>query len=464
MVNIVRFEGDFNYNACHSLYNGKDPLVYMLKKINSLKQNQGFMKYFKNTSWLFFERIVKMGINFFVIILLTRYLGPENFGLLSYSQSLVGIFTAFATLGIDVILVRELTKNKESNDKLIGTAVILKFIASIIAMVIIFILNITMEDREAVLLTNIIAFTLLFQSISTIDTYFQAKVLSRFSAIVNTFAFVISAVIKLGLIFYEAQLVYFAYALVFDSILMATGYLYIYMKQKKSFFSLKYDSKIASYFFKNGWPLMLVSMAAFIYTRTDQIMIKHLVGNEAVGNYAAAIKVSELFYFIPLLITQSVFPKIIEVKLKSEKEYFTLLEKLHALLVWIAIPISLGLFVFSDSIVSILYGEKYVNAASILNILAFAIVLNAIGSITTKILYAEHYEKKYLYRSILGVFVNIGLNFWLINLYGARGAAMATLVTLFIIYYIYDLLDKDLHKFYYLKLSCLIPRSFKLRK
>lgn len=436
----------------------------MIIKLKSFKNNQGFMKYFKNTSWLFGERILKMGISFFVIILLTRYLGPENFGLLSYSQSFVGIFVAFATLGIDVILVRELTKDKEANDKLIGTAIILKFIASIMAIAIIFFINTMIEDKEAVLLTNIIAFTLLFQGINTIDTYFQANVLSRFSVIVNIIAFTISSLVKLALIFYEAELIYFAYALVFDAMVIAMGYIYIYVKQKKSLISLRYDKQIAIYFLKNGWPLILVAMAAFIYTRTDQIMIKHLVDNEAVGNYAAAIRVSELFYFIPLLITQSVFPKIIEVKLKSEKEYFKLLEKLYKLLVWTAMPVSLGLFVFSDSIVSILYGEKYIEAASILNILAFAIVFNAIGSITTKILYAEHYEKKYLYRSILGVFVNIGLNFWLINLYGASGAAVSTLMTLFTIYYIYDLLDKDLHKFYYLKWKCFLPQIKKQKR
>ncbi len=241
----------------------------MITKLKSLKNHQGFMKYFKNTSWLLFERIFKMGISFFVIILLTRYLGPGNFGLLSYSQSLVGIFVAFATLGIDVILVRELTKDQDSNDKLLGTAIILKFIASIIAIAIIFVLNTTIEDKEAVLLTNIIAFTLLFQGINTIDTYFQANVLSKFSVIVNTFAFVISSIVKLALIFYEAELIYFAYSLVFDSLVIAMGYLYIYAKQKKSLISLRYDKQIAIYFLKNGWPLMIVDMAAFIYTRTD---------------------------------------------------------------------------------------------------------------------------------------------------------------------------------------------------
>ena len=134
------------------------------------------MKYFKNTSWLFFERIFKIVISFFVIIALTRYLGPENFGLLSYSQSFVGIFVAFATLGIDVILVRELSKSKDNGNKLIGTAFFLKLFVSIMAITIIFVLNSFIADKEAVILTIIIAFILLFQSINTIDTFFQAKV------------------------------------------------------------------------------------------------------------------------------------------------------------------------------------------------------------------------------------------------------------------------------------------------
>jgi len=208
---------------------------------------------------------------------------------------------------------------------------------------------------------------------------------------------------------------------------------------------------------------MMVALAAFIYTRTDQVMLKYLVGNEAVGNYAVAIKVSELFYFIPLLITQSLFPKIVEMKQKSEKEYFYFLEKIYKLLVWSSIPIALGLFIFSDFIVSTLYGEQYKQASEVLSILAFAIIFNAIGTITTKVLYVEHYERKYLYRSILGMFVNIGLNFYFIPIYGIQGAAISTMITLFIIYYIYDILDKDLHKFYYLKLKCFIPLQFKTR-
>ena len=72
------------------------------------------MKYFKNTSWLFAEKIIRMMVGLFIGIWVARYLGPEQFGLFSYAVSFVGLFTAISTLGLDTIVVRELVKN-ESN-------------------------------------------------------------------------------------------------------------------------------------------------------------------------------------------------------------------------------------------------------------------------------------------------------------------------------------------------------------
>jgi O-antigen/teichoic acid export membrane protein len=329
-------------------------------------------------------------------------------------------------------------------------------------MFILFVITFNFEDKEAALLTNVITFILISQSVKTIDTYFQANVISKFSSIANSLSFFLSSAIKLLFIYIEADLVYFAYLLVFDSVVIALGYVTVYSLEKKSVFALKFDYGVASFFVRKGWPLMLVTLAVFIYSKIDQIMIKHLVDNEAVGNYAAAYRISEFAYFIPILFAQSVFPKIVELKQKSEIDYFRFLEKIYKVLVWIGIFISLALFMFSDFIVSVLFGHQYVQASSILSILSFTVVLNSIGVISSKIIYVEHYERKYLYRSILGVLVNIALNYWLIGLYGALGAAISTVITLIVIYYIYDIFDKDLHKFFYLKLQCFIP--FNLRK
>ena len=98
----------------------------LLKNIVQLKNHSGFRKYFANTSWLMAERIIRMTVALFVGVYVARYLGPERFGLLSYANSFVGLFLALATLGLDSIVIRELVKNPESRNELLGTAFGLK--------------------------------------------------------------------------------------------------------------------------------------------------------------------------------------------------------------------------------------------------------------------------------------------------------------------------------------------------
>ena len=86
------------------------------------------MKYFKNTSWLFAEKILRMVVGLLVVVWVARYLGPEKFGLLSYAHSFVGLFTIFATFGLDEIVVRELVKDESKRDSLVGTTFWLNFL------------------------------------------------------------------------------------------------------------------------------------------------------------------------------------------------------------------------------------------------------------------------------------------------------------------------------------------------
>ena len=118
-----------------------------MQRLKALKSHQGFMKYFKNTSWLFGEKILRMVVGLFVGIWVARYLGPEQFGLFSYAQSFVGLFTAIATLGLDGIVVRELVKDESRRDELMGTAFWLKILGALGVLIVLAIaVNFTSND------------------------------------------------------------------------------------------------------------------------------------------------------------------------------------------------------------------------------------------------------------------------------------------------------------------------------
>lgn len=430
----------------------------MKQKIKLLRSNKEFMKYFSNASYLFFDKILKMGIGFFVIIYLTRYLGPEKFGLLSYAQSFVSIFMALASLGLSQIIVREIVNNQDKTDEILGTAASMMFVASIISMSSIFVLSFFIDDNESKLLVNIIAMTIIFQAFYLIvESFFQAKVLSKYIVYSSNVSFIISSSIKILLVYFEMSLIYFAYALVFDSLVLALACFFIYQYQNQSIFTWKFEKELAKKYIKASIPLVIVAVTAFIYTRIDQIMLKHILGDEAVGNFAAAVRVSELFYFIPGIIVASVYPKLIEAKAQNEEKYLNLLENLYRLVLWISIPVALIMSFGSDFIVDILYGEQFKDTAKILSILAWCTIFASISAVFVKFLYIEHFETKYLYKNLFGVLINVVLNYLFINKYGVIGAAIATLITLIGVNYIYDIFDFKLRKYYYLKLISWIP-------
>jgi O-antigen/teichoic acid export membrane protein len=429
----------------------------MNNSINLLKTNKLFMKFFKNTSWLFLEKIIKTGFSFYVLTKVVTYLGPTSFGLISYSQSIIAILAVFSSLGLELILVKELSLKKFDKNELLGTAFILKFAASIISILLIYFNIFQFEDSEIRNLTLIIVFTLIFQNFNLIDVFFQANVISKFAVISNLIVSIFSSIIKLSLVYYEMSLVFFAYSIVFDSLMMAIGYVYIY-KQKKQFITYwKFSKKIAKYLTKKSSYLILISFSVIIYTKTDQLMIGYLSNIDEVGSYSAAFRFVEIFYLIPILINQSLFPGLVKAQLKSKKEYFRFIGITYKISFWAVFPFVVFIILFSEKIVEILYGVNFQKSSIILSVLASTIILNSFGNVTTKILYIHNLEKNYLLRSLIGAILNIILNFIFISRFGALGASISTLITLFSINFIYDLFDSDLRKFYLFKIISVSP-------
>lgn len=431
----------------------------MMKKIKSLKSNNEFMKYFNNTSYLFFDKIFKMVISFFVVIYLTRYLGPERFGLLSYAQSFVSIFFAFSSLGLGQIVIRDIVNDKKNINKILGTIGLMMLVSSIVSIGCIFIISFFIyNDFETKALVNIIAITIVFQVFYVlIESFFQAIVLSKYIVIANNIGFVVSSCVKVLLIYFDMPLIYFAYALAFDSFFLALVCLIVYNRRGNNIFKWKFEKTLAKKYIKISLPMLMVSITSFAYTRIDQIMLKSMLGNEANGNYAAAIKISELFYFIPSVIITSAYPKLIEMYGQSKDRYLILLEKVYRLVLWISFPISLIVSFCSNIIIKVLYGGKFIDAVYVLSILSWCLIFISIDTTFVRMLYIEKYESKYLYKSLFGVLINIILNYVLINMYGIVGAATATLVTLMCISYVFDIFDSNLRKLYYLKIICWIP-------
>lgn len=427
-------------------------------KLKVFLNQEGTNKYLKNTSLLFFEKVLRMTVGLFVSIWVARYLGPEQFGLFNYAQSFVALFTAIATLGLDGIIVRELVKNEKIKNKLLGTAFLLKFGGAFFVLLLIFVaLSLQEISFQEKLLTFIIASAIIFQSFNVIDFYFQSKVLSKYVVYSNTVTLFLSSILKIILILNEAPLLSFAFVILIDSVILILGYLYFYTKKIGFINKWQFDLSIAKKLLTDSWPLIFSSIVVSIYMKVDQVMIGQMMNNESVGLYAAAIRLSEPWYFIPVVIASSLFPSIINAKKQSKALYKKRFQLLNDFMVWSAICVALPVTLLSDVIIQTLYGNEYALASSVLVIHIWASIFVFITVSSGKFLTADNLVKKVFYRNLAGLVINLILNYYFIPLYGIQGAAVTTLISWFVAGYLYDLFDKDLRYMFLIKSKSFNP-------
>jgi len=400
-----------------------------------------------------------MAVGLLVGIWVARYLGPEKYGLLSYAQAFVGLFSSVASLGLDSIVVRELVRYSEKEKRLLGTVFVLKLFGAFISLGLLgMAIGFTNSDSLTKTLVFIVASAVIFHSFNVIDLYFQAKVMSKYVVYANSFSLLLSALVKIYLIFHQAPLEAFAWIVLFDSIIMAVGYLYWYWKLNKDFFlnHLQVDWRLAVTLLHDSWPLIFSGMVIAIYMRIDQVMIKEMLDDQAVGNYAAAVRLSEAWYFIPMVISSSLFPAIVNAKKVSDALYYQRLQRLYDFMVLLAVSIAVPMSFLSDMVVKILYGKEYQEASEVLSVHIWAGVFVFLGVVSSKWFVVENLQKYNLYRTVMGAFINIVLNFLFIPSYHLVGAAFATLVSQAFASYGFNIFHYKLHKNFKLQTKALI--------
>ncbi|OFX62763.1 MAG: O-unit flippase, partial [Bacteroidetes bacterium GWB2_41_8] len=392
--------------------------------------SESFKKYFTNTSWLFFEKIIRLVVTFIVGILIIRYLAPNEFGLLSYAMSFVGIFAAVSSLGIDSILTRELVKSPDQRDLLLGTAFTFKLLGAAISIILLLtVLPFMANNALTNIMILIIASATFFQSFNVIDFYFQSRVTAKYSVYAQSSAFLLGSIIKILLIVFNAPLIYFAIVILIEAILLASGFIIVYKKRGLSLFEWKSNKIIGFNILRDSWPLILSGIIITIYIKIGQVLIKELMNETEVGYYGAAARLCEAWYFVPMAITASLFPAIINAKQISEKLYLSRLQKLYDLMAWMAILIALPVTFFSKEITFILLGAKYLPSAPVLTIYIWAGVATFLGVASSQYLITENLTKLSFYRTLIGLIVNVILNLILIPEIGIIGSAVATLVS-----------------------------------
>jgi PST family polysaccharide transporter len=263
------------------------------------------------------------------------------------------------------------------------------------------------------------------------------------------------------LILEQASLIAFVWTILAEAVVVAIILLGVMSKYGVLLTKLCVSIKRAKSLLKDSWPLLLSSVSITIYMKIDQIMLGHMIGDEAVGIYSVALRISELWYFIPMVIVASTFPAMLESKKRSEKQYYARFQKLFDLMVVISVGLALPTTFLSTSIVTLLFGEVYRDAGIILSIHIWGAVFVFLGVASSQWFIAEGRQVLSLQRTVIGAFVNVALNLLLIPNYGGIGAALATLITQFAAAFLFDITHNVTRSMFFMKLKAMNPLRLK---
>jgi len=402
--------------------------------INTLKH------YSINFSWMMLENLVKILVGFTISVYVIRYLGPKDFGLISYSLSIVGILTPFASLGLDAILFRNLINDSANEATLIYTAKVLKLLASIFLIIIsIPILYFYTDQNDFFYIFTLLLIGLLIDVFALYKEYFLSIEKTKYITISSIISLVFSSILNITLVLLKSYVVWFAIVYLVQKIINIIGLKYYY-KKKSSNKKSKFDFSLAKTMLQDSWPLIFTSFAGLLYMSTDQILIKYFLDFEQVGLYATAVKLIMVFYVIPSILSNILYPKLIQsYKSLARNDFLKKVQVLYFFNLLIAILILLFFILFGEDIILFLFGNEFLPSTEVLHIYSFGLIFVFFGSMNNKILMMENMQKLMLGRTILGLILNLILNLILIPEYGIVGGAISTVFSEFLIMLSYGL-------------------------
>lgn len=390
-------------------------------------------KAIKNIAWAMCGKVFSLLSVLVVGIIVARYLGKEQYGVMNYVISYVAIFQVFADFGLDSIQIREESKNPESKDKIIGTTFGLKIIFALLTLLAVIATTLFFVSDVAIRCYIIIyAFSIVMNTTWVTRNHFTSIVWNEYVVKTEITRSVISVLIKIILVMLHLPLEWFICSLLLDSLLLASGYSLSYSKKIDSIRKWQFDSQFAKYMVHQSFPLLLSGAAIIVYNRIDQIMIGNMIDQGNLGVYSVAIRFVEILHFVPTIIAQTISPILVDAREKDCSKYKELSRVFMNITVWGCIVLAVATSLLSYPIVYYTFGSAYIGAAVVLSILAFKVIGDALSQTSGQLMIIEGIHIYAPIRNIIGCLTCITLNLLLLPKYGILGAAYTAIITIFV--------------------------------
>lgn len=385
----------------------------------------------KNASWIVVCKIIQSLISFVIGMITARYLGPSNFGVISYVSSVVAFALPIMQLGLNQTLVKEFINSPDREGTILGTSLIINILSGICCMIgsIAFVAVANPDEPETLLVCILYSFTLLFQATEMTQYWFQSKLLSKYPSIATLIAYTLVALYKVYLLVSGKGVVWFSVSNVLDFLIASIILMIIYKRIGTQKLSVNW--RIGKEMLSRSKYYILPSLMVMIFQHTDRVMIKMMIGKEETGIYSAAITCIGVTGFLFSAVIESARPEILDQKNKSQEQYEKRVIQLYSVITYMSLVQSLLMTALSVPLIHIMYGDQYAGSVSVLCVAVWYVTFSYFGSVRNVWILAEGLQKYLFGINIVGAVLNILVNLALIPILGGVGAAIASLITQF---------------------------------
>lgn len=390
----------------------------------------------RNTATLFCNRLFITAVNFFVGVVVIRHLGVDNFGTYSVVFAFLSFFSVFAAgSGIDQILVRDVSKGGSVGEirRKVATAISLRLALGILGVLIAGLSSFLLYGTGTVgMYIMVSALSLAFsfhENNSPFIIGYTTRLRLFVPQLVLTLVSIAFALLKLYLVYRaHADVLAFILADAATPVVVSLAYWGLHRKTEATPFRRSDISATeAKYMIRESAPLLASSLFVMIYMRIDQILISKWLGTAPLGNYGVAVRITEVFNFVPVYLGISLLPVFSKTLADENRDAFY--EISFRFLNLFIFPVILFFTLFPREFLEILFPREFPDAAGALRVLIWSEFFIYSGTVLTTIILANGLQRYSLLFVAFQAASNIVLNWLLIERFSITGASWASVIS-----------------------------------
>ncbi len=379
----------------------------------------------KNAFWLgvsqFGARLVRAAF----MVYLARLVGAEGYGVISYALSLAALLSAVTDLGISGVITREGSRHHKDQLRYLATGAAAKAGLVVVSGIVLLLWGIAGAPHA--MLLPLVMLVVAFDGVRDLATaLYRAQERMEVEAYVQMITNVGIAVLGLvaALAIGTPSWVLIGYA---GGCALGAAAAIWPMRSSLGSFRRRYDRSLVRELVRSSWTFGVVGLVGGIMLNADAIMLAWFRPEAEVGYYAAAQRIVQLLYVLPLPLASALFPLV--ARLADDRERFReVVEGATRFLLVLGTGLAVGLLASSGAVIRLLYGEAFEPSANSLALLSLTLVPSFVVASLGNALFALRKERALVWYAVIAVGANVLANLVFIPRWGGPGSAFATLV------------------------------------